>query len=283
MRSRKKFKQEKSMSRYRISLSVFLFAAFVAIASCGKRKKETSFDFPQKSTQQLVDRLDQLSTLDWDFLSAKTQVKVSGSQANENFKASIRMKKDSAVLINITKLGVPAMQVLLSNDSLKLVNRIAKCYIKEGRAALPEMIDFPVEYTHLQDLLIGKPLIFNRDFEHIQIQDKNAYVIKTKRPRPGAQAGENLSDVFITYYLDPVTLELSKVVLESPADNARVEISYTGKHEKIEGLMLPLQVDIVIKTPSDEVRVEIVYNRPDVAHEKKLNLNVPENYEKCSK
>jgi hypothetical protein len=271
------------MTRNRISLSVVLIMALVAIASCGKRNKVTSFDFAQKSTEQLVERLDQLSTLEWDFLSAKTQVKVSGSQANENFKASIRMKKDSAVLINITKLGVPAMQVLVSNDSLKLVNRITKCYIKEGRAALPEMIDFPVEYTHLQDLLIGKPLIFNREFEHIQIQDKNAYVIKTKRPRPGAADDGKLSEVFITYYLDPVSLELSKVVLESPADNARVEISYTGKHEKIEGLMLPLQVDIVIKTPSDEVRVEIVYNRPDVAHEKKLNLNVPENYEKCSK
>jgi hypothetical protein len=232
----------------------------------------------------LVNRLEQLSTLEWDFLSAKTQVKVSGSQANENFKASIRMKKDSAVLINITKLGVPALQVMVTNDSLKLVNRIAKCYVKEDRAALPEMIDFPVEYAHLQDMLIGKPLIFNREFAHIQIPDKNSYVIKTKRPRTAVSASqEQLPDVIITYYLDPKNLELTKVVLESPSDNAKVEILYTGKHEKIEGLMLPLQVDIVITTPTDEVRVEIVYNRPDIAHEKRITLNVPENYERCSK
>ncbi len=272
------------MIKKRLRFALVLFATLAVIASCGKRKKSTTFEFPQKTTEELVDRLDQLSTLEWDFLSAKTQVKVSGSQVNESFKASIRMKKDSAVLINITKLGVPAMQVLVSNDSLKLVNRIAKCYIKEDRAALPEMIDFPVEYAHLQDLLIGKPLIFNREFEHIQIQEKNAYVIKTRRKRSGAtSAGSDSLDVIISYYLDPINLELFKVILESPEDKAKIEITYTGKHEKIEGLMLPLQVDIVITTPSDVVRVEIVYNRPDVAHEKKLNLNVPENYEKCSK
>lgn len=272
------------MTRNRGSFAILMFATILMVAACGKRKKITTYDFPEKTTEELVGRLDQLSTLDWDFLSAKTQVKVSGSQANESFKASIRMKRDSAMLVNITKLGVPAMQVLVSNDSLKLVNRIAKCYIKEDRAALPAIIDFPVEYAHLQDMLIGKPLIFNKAFEHIQVQDKKAYVIKTKRPRPSESAAlDQTSDVFITYYLDPINLELSRVVLESPADNAKIEIIYTGKHEKIEGLMLPLQVDIIITTLTDEVRVEIVYNRPDIAHEKKITLNVPENYEKCSK
>jgi hypothetical protein len=271
------------MIRNRLRFIVLTLTAILVMVSCGKRKKVTAFDFPEKSTEELVGRLEQLSTLDWDFLSAKTQVKVTGSQANESFKASIRMKKDSAMLINITKLGVPAMQVLVSNDSLKLVNRIAKCYIKEDRAALPEMIDFPVEYAHLQDMLIGKPLIFNSAFEHIQVQDKKAYVIKTKRPRSAGALSDAASDVIITYYLDHTNLELLKVILESPADNAKVEIFYTGKHEKIEGLMLPLQVDIIITTPTDQVRVEIVYNRPDIAHEKKITLNVPENYEKCSK
>jgi len=269
-------------NRFRI---IFLLATISVVAvSCGKRKKSTEFEFPEKSTEQLVERLDQLSTLDWEFLSAKTQVKVSGSQANETFKASIRMKKDSAMLVNITKLGVPAMQVLVSNDSFKLVNRISKCFIFADRAALPEMIDFPVEYAHLQDMLIGKPLIFNKEFEHIQIKDKNAYVIKTKRPRNSGVIIEGQNpEVIITYYLNTVSLELMKVTLESPVDHARIEITYTGKHEKIEGLMLPLQVNIVISTPADEVQIEILYNRPDIAHERKINLNVPVNYEKCSK
>jgi hypothetical protein len=272
------------MIKDRIKLFFVFFALVLIAPACGKRKSVSTFDFPEKTTEELVNRLEQLSTLEWDFLSAKTQVKVSGSQANENFKASIRMKKDSVVLINITKLGVPGLQVMVSNDSLKLVNRITKCYIVEGRSALPEMIDFPLEYAQLQDMLIGKPLIFNRDFEHIQIQDKNAYLIKTKRPRSAElSTGGQIAHVIISYYLDPKNLELSKVVLESPNDSAKVEITYTGKHEKIEGLMLPVQVDLLITTPNDEVRIEIVYNRPDIAHEKKITLNVPENYEKCSK
>ena len=272
------------MIKNRLSLLTFFLVALLAFTACGKRRKGNVNDFPEKSTQELLDRLDQFSTLDWDFLSAKTQVKVSGSQANENFKASIRMKKDSAVMVNITKLCVPAMQVLVSNDSFKLVNRISKCYTIEDRAALPEMIDFPLEYAHLQDLIVGKPLLYNRSFEHIQIADKNGYVIRTKRPRYADRNGNGQTpDVIISYHLNPTNMELAKVVLESPSDSSKIEIIYTGKHEKIEGLMLPIQVDIVITTPNDEVRIEIIYNRPDIAHEKKINLNVPSNYEKCTK
>lgn len=271
------------MINSRVHLVLIVLTTLLTISSCGKRNKTTTYDFPEKSTQDLVDRLEQLSTLEWDFLSAKTQVKISGSQVNESFKASIRMKRDSAMLVNITKLGVPAMQALISNDSFKLVNRISKCYIFEDRSALPAMIDFPVEYAHLQDMLIGKPLIFNKEFEHIQVVYNKGYAIKTKRPRGSESDASQASDVFITYYLDPINLELMKVILESPVDSAKVEITYTGKHEKIEGLMLPLQVDIVITTPTDEVRVEIVFNRPDIAHEKKIILNVPDNYGKCNK
>lgn len=271
------------MIKHRGITLILLVVALVAASSCGKRRKVTTVEFPEKTTSELVDRLEQLSSLEWDFLSAKTQVKISGSQVNESFKASIRMKRDSAMLVNITKLGVPAMQSLISNDSFKLVNRISKCFIFEDRSALPTMIDFPVEYAHLQDMLIGKPLIFNKSFEHIQIANNKVYAIKTKRPRNADGSGGPNAEVFITYFLDPINLELMKVMLESPVDSAKLEISYQGKHEKIEGLMLPLQVDIVITTPNDEVKVEIVFNRPDIAHEKKINLNVPDNYGKCSK
>lgn len=259
--------------QFKITL-LFLLLFFV---SCGQKKSAFDSEIKEKSTGELVDRLDELSNLNWDFLTAKTTVKLVTDEQSNSFKASLRMKRDSAMLVNISFAGIPIVQSILSNDSLKLVNRKDKCYKFQDRSALDQVLDFPIEYYQLQDLLIGKPLIFNKEQEHIQISNKAFYEIKTKRKR----AQNSIHEIFITYYLFPTSLELSKVRLESPADEATMEITYIGKHEKIDGLVLPQEIDIVLKNKGKTSAVNISYNKPDISHEKKITLNVPENYATC--
>ena len=248
------------------------------ILSCGRKKTAFSPDFPTKTTEELVNRLDELSQLEWDFLTAKTNVKLSSKEQTNAFKASLRMKRDSALLVNISFAGIPIVQTILSNDSLKLLNRKVKYFKFQDRSALEEIVDLPIEYSQLQDVLIGKPLLFDKNKEHIQIQDLAFYQIKTKRKRNKDSTSE---DVTITYYLNPTTLELNKVKLESPTDETTMEIIYIGKHDKIEGLSLPQQIDIVIQGPKSITTVNIAYNRPDISNEKKISLNIPENYVPC--
>jgi len=250
----------------------------LTLLSCGRKKSAFSPEFPTKTTEELVNRLDELSNLEWDFLTAKTNVKLSGDNQNNAFKASLRMKRDSALLVNISFAGIPIVQTVLSNDSLKLLNRKDKCYQFQDRSALAQIIDFPIEYSQLQDLLIGKPLLFDKNEAHIQIQDAGFYQIKTKRKRLQETTQE---EVIITYFLNPLTLELNKVTLESPFDQTTMEIVYVGKHEKIEGLSLPQQIDLVIHGPKSTTTLNIAYNRPDISNEKKISLNVPENYVPC--
>jgi hypothetical protein len=248
------------------------------LLACGKKKTAFSPDFPTKNTEELVQRLDELSQLDWDFLTAKTNVKISSADQNNSFKASLRMKRDSALLVNISFAGIPIVQTVLSNDSLKLLNRKDKCFKFQDRSALEQIVDFPIEYFQLQDLLIGKPLLFDKNQEHIQIQDLANYQVKTKRKRSQQSSNE---EVIITYFLHPTSLELNKVKLESPYDKTTMEIIYIGKHEKIEGLSLPQQIDLIIQGPQSTTTINISYNRPDISNEKKISLNVPENYVPC--
>jgi hypothetical protein len=262
-----------------MSIKIAILGFFVLlILSCGRKKTAFSPDFPTKSTQELVNRLDELSNLEWDFLTAKTNVKLSRADQTNSFKASLRMKRDSALLVNISFAGIPIVQTILSNDSLKLLNRKDKCYKFQDRSALEQIIDFPIEYSQLQDLLIGKPLLFDKEKEHIQIQDLGFYQIKTKRKRNQNIESE---DVTITYYIHPTTHELSKVTLESPQDETTMEIVYVGKHEKIEGLSLPQQIDLIIVGPKSTTTLNITFNRPDISNEKKISLHVPENYVTC--
>ena len=250
----------------------------LTLFSCGRNKAVFIASYPVKTTEELVQKLDELSNLEWDFLTAKTNVSITNNDQTNTFKASLRMKRDSALLVNISFAGIPIVQSVLSNDSLKLLNRKDKCFKFQDRSALEKLIDFPIQYSQLQDLLIGKPLLFDKSKEHIQIVGNDHYEIKTKRQRSPNTSNK---DILISYFLSTTTLDLKKVELESPEDNMSMEITYTGKHEKIEGLMIPEKIDIVISTPKSKILVNISYNRPDVSNEKKIALNVPENYVSC--
>ena len=76
-------------------------------------------------------------------------------------------------------------------------------------------------------------------------------------------------------------LELSKVLVESPADQTTMEIVYIGRHDKIDGLMLPQEINMVMENPQGKTTINLNYNRPDISHEKKITLNIPENYVPC--
>lgn len=249
----------------------------IILASCGRKKNAFTPELPEKSKEELVNRLHELSNLEWDMLSTKTSVKFSTEDQSNSFKASIKMKRDSAMLVNISFAGIPIVQSAISNDSLKLVNRRDKCYKFQDRSALENVIDFPIEYAQLQDIIIGKPLLFNKEEEHIQVANKTFYELKTKRKR-----NQNSNEeVIITYYLSPTTLDLNKVTVESPSDQTTMEIVYVGKHEKIEGLMLPQEMNLVIKAKGKKTSLDVSINKPDVSGETKLTLNVPDNYVAC--
>lgn len=259
---------------YKVFISLF---TVLALFSCGKKKTAFSPEFQMRSTEELVQFLDELNHSEWDFLSTKANVKISSERQNNSFKASVRMKRDSAMLVNISFAGFPIIQSILSSDSLKLLNRKDKCYSYQDKRALDNLIDFPVEYEQIQDILIGQPLLFNKNEEHIQIQNKQFYELKGRRKRTATS-----NDFFeLTYLISPKTLNLEKVILDSSSDEMRMEISYFGKHEKTQGLMLPEIVEIVIIGPQGKTSLVLNYSKPDVSQEKKITLNLPENYVPC--
>lgn len=244
---------------------------------CGKRKHNLTSDISEKSLAELVGRLDELSHSEWDFLSAKTNVKITSGDQSNNFKASLRMKRDSALLVNISFAGIPIVQSILTKDSVKVVNRKDKCYKFQDLSFVDSLIDFPIEYQQLQDLLIAKPILFNKDAEHIQISNNTLYEIKTKRSKNNSSK----DTINISYFLAPTTMELQSTTIESKADQAKIDVFYSGKHEKIEGIVLPQEVRIVLSRMNKISIIEISYNKPDITTEKKITLTAPENYVVC--
>lgn len=82
-----------------------------------------------------------------------------GDGKNYNVNAILRMYKDSAIWISVNAiLGIEAMRVLVTKDSVKLMNKLHKVYTARSVDYLQDVTSLPLNLATLQDLLIGNAI-----------------------------------------------------------------------------------------------------------------------------
>ena len=101
--------------------------------------------------------------IDFTTFSAKVNVDyVGGDDKNYNVNAFIRMYKDSVIWISVNSFfGMEAMRVLITKDSVKLLDKQNKKYSARSVAYLQEVTALPLDLTSLQQLIIGNPVFLD--------------------------------------------------------------------------------------------------------------------------
>lgn len=101
--------------------------------------------------------------IDFRTFSAKVKVDFEGKDGKKSdFNANIRLYKDSVIWISINALlGIEAFRVLITPDSVKVMNRIEKIAQLRSVSYLQEVAQIPITFHELQDLLLGNPIYFD--------------------------------------------------------------------------------------------------------------------------
>src|SRR5215217_2817882 len=104
-----------------------------------------------KFIQNVYQALDK-NRIDFETFSAKVKVDFEGSDGKKNdFNAFIRLRKDSVLWVSINALlGIEAFRVLITPDSVKVLNKLDK--VVQLRSV-----------SYLQDLLVGNPIYFDNN------------------------------------------------------------------------------------------------------------------------
>lgn len=114
--------------------------------------------FIQNITQQLA-----ANRIPFQTFSSKVNVDYRGAGGkNYDVNASIRMLKDSAIWISVNAvLGIEAMRVLITRDSVKLIDKLNKTYTARSVDYLQDVTSLPLTLTTLQDLIVGNPVFLD--------------------------------------------------------------------------------------------------------------------------
>lgn len=101
--------------------------------------------------------------IDYNTFTGKVNVDYSGSDGKTyNLNANIRMYRDSAIWISANAiLGIEALRVLVTKDSVKFLDKINKVYRERRLGYLQEVTELPLDLHTLQDLIIGNPVFLD--------------------------------------------------------------------------------------------------------------------------
>src|SRR5580658_5698366 len=102
----------------------------------------------------------QNNRIDFRTFFAKVKVHYQGSDGKDyDFEAILQMKKDSLIWVRVNALlGIEAFRLLITPDSVKLINDLEKIVQLRSASYLQEVIHLPIGFKTLQDLLIGNPV-----------------------------------------------------------------------------------------------------------------------------
>ena len=99
----------------------------------------------------------QHNKIDFNFFSAKINVNYKDAEDKEyNLNTYLRMKKDSLIWVSVNAVfGIEAMRLLISKDSVKILDKQNKVYTARPVSYLQEVSGLPLDLQTMQDLLIG--------------------------------------------------------------------------------------------------------------------------------
>lgn len=121
----------------------------------------TTIKLKKRSTRYLQKQL-KSKELDVEWLSARAKITFKDIEQTRKFTANIRMRKDSVIWMNVKKINVEAFRILITTDSIYIIDRLKKEYYIEDLRLVEEKFNFPGQFQALQTAILGNPYFFEK-------------------------------------------------------------------------------------------------------------------------
>lgn len=143
---------------------LLLFGLF--LVSCASKRLAINGENPpiklkKRSTNYLLKQL-KVNELEAEWLSAKARITFKDIDQTRKFTANIRIRKDSVIWMNVKKVNVEAARILVTKDSIYIINRLDKEYYVKGLDFVEERFNLPGQFQALQTAILGNPFFFDQ-------------------------------------------------------------------------------------------------------------------------
>jgi hypothetical protein len=202
--------------------------------------------------------------------SAKIKVDYSNSKGKQpDFVANVRMLKDSLIWISLgNDIGIEGIRVLISNDSIKVLDKLANTFQVRPLSHIQELSQIPFSFADLQNLLVGNPIFFNKDSITSYTNNANGYTLLSY-----ASLFKNLLSIGTDF-----SIQKSKLDDNDPALNRTCDLIYNNYETKT-GVQFSTQRKITILQQT-KLDVELKFKDYKFNEEMNFPFTIPKKFKR---
>jgi len=269
-------------NRLRIGyLTGFAALCILFSLSCSPSRKAIKAPIKEEGVDFLFKKLRE-HELKYTWFMGKFSAEYKNKKKSTSFNGQIRIKKDSVIWLSLTPgLGIEAMRLIITQDSVKMINKINNTYYKGDYDAVNHFLNTHIDFDILQAYLLGNDLNFYEDGKfRVTIENSN-YKLSTAariKLRKYVRNSEENARAFIqNIWLDSETFKITEAdVKEISNEKIKLEANY-GDFESIEGQLFPRALDVTIWA-DNTIKVKASFSRISVDVPLQFPFKIPSGY-----
>lgn len=281
------------------------FILLLLVVSCKTPLRIVNRDLPPRGADKLVERVmaDQ-PTVRW--YSAKADITIATDTSDRSFNAQVRSVTDSALWTSITAvLGIEAARVLLTPDSIKMLDRLHDTFFIGDTAQAKARFGLQPDLQLLQQALLGIPIGFDPKEKYKADREDGQYVLTSKEKRRFRRAAEDITEVadstarrdrdisdrrmgrtlekadergaiVFRYWLEPDSFRVTRVQITDLARDQQADVRYTER--STDAHHLPVQITIQLAEPGRRARGTLALSKIQIGEPPNISFKVPEKF-----
>lgn len=274
----------------------------LAMGSCKTPKTLTVTKLKPISTNRLIRNIEENAFNYHSFDIKKISCQYETPDEKASFRASLESVKDEYILLSLSKINLPVAKLLLTPDSIKMVNYFEKTYFARNYSSLNKFFSADVDFDIIQSILSNNVFSYrddprDQDFrEFITYADSGLYVLqslktrkleKIERKRKVEKIERYLkkldeeNPIIQSLYIDPVNYKIRRIVLDDRAEDKSVIINFS-EFQPVHDILYPGNIHIRFNGPGDFLSLRIKLSKFSTHTDEGFSFKIPERYKRVN-
>ena len=166
------------MNDMKTKIACIVITTLFLMSSCSSEKEVMRSNLRTYNANHLVREINE-NSFDYESLQTKLDIKFKDERNSLGLKGQLRMQKDSLIWISLSmKLGIEVARVMVTDDSIKFINRSNRTYLSESLDNVKEMLPIDASMSYIQNILVGNDNQLKRSDRYKTSIDNDLYKLE---------------------------------------------------------------------------------------------------------
>ncbi len=273
-----KIKMRNNIIRVCFPVAGILVFSLTLLMSCKSKKEAASATAVQTTNvlEAVSANMVHYNTLSANF---KAQIRFGKNNKKMTVPATLRMIKNEKLQLSfqIPLLGVEAYRLIISADSLLLIDRLNKAYVAESLGSMKEKTNFAYELSNLQALLSSQLFLpgiadlTEKDWPQFRVEQSqdHAFIYTVDKQK-------------IHYNFTAIHYKIRSIEMSNTARTTTLSCSYDRYAKASDNQLFPMEMKFLLKLPDDQLSGDFSFSSVEIDKQISVDFSIPVKYQRIT-